>query len=97
MTKKTSRSVSTFPKSQRYWVGLSQDLLIEQVLTRSLLKSTTGGLTRGRGMTETQRLVWLLSTNACSEVNLALQELTSVNYTTSEQHKEIMQLSTSTL
>ena len=40
-------------------------------------------------MTETQHLVWLLSTNACSEVNLALQELTSVNYTTSEQHKSL--------
>ena len=74
-------------RSDRYWAGLSQDLLIEQVLMRSI--KTTGGLTRGRGMTETQRLVWLLSTNACSEVNLAMQELTSVSYQTSDQHKEI--------
>jgi len=74
-------------RSDRYWAGLSQDLLIEQVLMRSI--KTTGGLTRGRGMTETQRLVWLLSTNACSEVNLAMQDLTSVSYMTSEQHKEV--------
>ena len=47
-------------------IGLDY-LLIEQVLMRSL--KTTGGLTRGRGMTETQRLVWLLSSKACSEVN----------------------------
>ncbi len=74
-------------RSDRYWAGLSQDLLIEQVLMRSM--KTTGGLTRGRGMTETQRLVWLLSTNACSQVNLAMQELTSVGYLTSEQHKDL--------
>ena len=49
----------------------------------------TGGLTRGRGMTETQRLVWLLSMKACSEVNLAMQDLTTVNYMTSEQHNII--------
>jgi hypothetical protein len=40
-------------------------------------------------MTETQHLVWLLSTTACSEVNLAMQELTSVSYATSEQHKDV--------
>ena len=50
---------------------------------------TTGGLTRGRGMTETQRLVWLLSSTACAEVNMAMQEFTSVTYMTSEQHKYI--------
>ncbi len=37
-------------------------------------------------MTDAQHLVWLLSANACSEVNLAMQELTSVNYMMSEQH-----------
>ena len=74
-------------RSERYWAGLSQDLLIEQVLMRSM--KTTGGLTRGRGMTETQRLVWLLSSNVCSEANLAIQELTTVNFSTSEQHKDV--------
>ena len=34
----------------RYWAGLSSDLVIEQVLMRSM--KTGGGLTRGRGMTE---------------------------------------------
>ena len=46
----------------RYWVGLSVDMIIEQVLMRSL--KTTGVLTRGSGITESQRLVWLLSTPA---------------------------------
>ena len=66
--------------------GLSTDLLIEQVLMRSV--KTTGGLTRGRGMSESQRSSWLLSTPICAEVNMALQDYTSVQYGTSNQHKE---------
>ena len=52
---------------------------------------TTGGLTRGRGMTETQRLIWCLSRPACAEVNSAMHPLTSVTYETSEQHKDVSQ------
>ncbi|KAK3743952.1 hypothetical protein QZH41_002713 [Actinostola sp. cb2023] len=73
-------------RSDRYWAGLSTDLTIEQVLMRSV--KTSGGLTRGRGMTETQRLVWLMSMPICAEVNNAMQGLTGVNYQTSEQHKD---------
>ncbi len=39
-------------RSGRHWAGLSSDLIIEQVLMRSL--KTGGGLTRGRGITEQQ-------------------------------------------
>ncbi|KAG1668449.1 TP53-binding protein 1 [Nymphon striatum] len=46
---------------------------------------TSGGLTRGRGMTEIQRLV---SMPACVDVNCSMQELTQVNCDTSEQHKD---------
>lgn len=46
-------------RSDRYRAGLSSDLVIEQVLMRSV--KTRGGLTRGRGMTEAQRSQWLLS------------------------------------
>lgn len=74
-------------RSDRFWAGLSTDLVIEQVLMRSL--KTSGGLTRGRGMTETQRLVWVMSSPVCAEVNNALQEFTGVNYTTSDQHKDL--------
>ena len=37
-------------RSNRFWVGLSTDLVIWQVFMRSL--KTAGGMTRGRGMTE---------------------------------------------
>ena len=76
-------------RSERFWTGLSTDLAIEQVLTRSL--KTTGGLTRGRGMTELQRTVWLRSTPARAGVNRAMQEVTNVTYEASEQHKETSQ------
>ena len=74
-------------RSDRYWGGLSTDLVIEQVLMRSV--KSQGGLTRGRGMNEFQRLVWLLSMPACAQVNLAMQTLTGVRYESSEQHKEL--------
>ena len=68
-------------RSDRFWAGLSSDLVIESVLMRSL--KATGGLTRGRGMSETQRLVWLLSMPITAEVNIAMEQLTEVDYTTS--------------
>ena len=76
-------------RSDRYWAGLSSDLIIEQVLMRSI--KTTGGLTRGRGMTETQRLVWVLSVPVCVEMNHSMQEFTNVQYATSDQHKDMSQ------
>ena len=74
-------------RSDRLWAGLSTDLVIEQVLMRSM--KTSGGLTRGRGMTGQQHLVWVLSMPVCAEINKAMQELTGVNYDTSEQNKDI--------
>jgi len=49
---------------------------------------TTGGLTRGRGMAESQRTQWLLSVPVCSTVNAAMQKLTEADYVTSDQHKD---------
>ena len=40
-------------------------------------------------MNEIQRLLWLLSTPACAQVNLAMQTLTGVQYESSKQHKEL--------
>ncbi|KAK3732581.1 hypothetical protein QZH41_004976 [Actinostola sp. cb2023] len=74
-------------RSDRSWAGLSTDLIIEQVLMRSL--KTSGGLTRGRGMTEQQRLTWLLSMPACAETNRAMQELTGVQFNSGEQNKDM--------
>ena len=40
----------TVRRSDRFWGGLWTDLVIEQVMLRSL--KSRGGLTRGRGVTE---------------------------------------------
>ncbi len=74
-------------RSDRFWGGLSTDLIIEQVLMRNV--KTSGGLTRGSGMSETQRNVWLLSMPCRAEVNDAMQDLTGVKYETSDQHKDM--------
>ena len=39
-------------------------------------------------MSETQRLIWLLSMPACADVDDAMQNLTGGKYHTSEQHKD---------
>ena len=40
-------------QADRFWAGLSSDMVIEQVLMRSV--KSPGGLTHGRGMAESQR------------------------------------------
>ncbi|WAR09458.1 hypothetical protein MAR_019416 [Mya arenaria] len=69
-------------RSDRLWSGLSVNLIIEPVLMRSM--KTSGGLTRGRGMTQQQPVLWLLAMPPCAEVNNAMQELTGVNYNTGD-------------
>ena len=52
------------------------------VLMRSL--KTSGGLTRGHGMSEQQKAIWTLSMPACASVNSSIQELTGVQRATGE-------------
>ena len=71
-------------RSNQFWAGLSANLLIEQILMRSL--KSTGGFTRGSWMTEEQRLL-SESIPVISEYNNAMQEFNNLSYITSEQHK----------
>ena len=73
-------------RSQRFWAGMSCDLTIEQTLMCSL--KSAGRLTRGRGMGELQRLVWLLSMPSCAAVN---QWMVSFTHGASkiEHHKDL--------
>ncbi|XP_045211013.2 uncharacterized protein LOC123562441 [Mercenaria mercenaria] len=73
-------------RTDKFWAGLSTDLIIEQVLMRSL--KTTGGLTRGRGISENQRTLWLMSMPAKAEVNNAMLDLLGMN-NPNDGHKEI--------
>jgi hypothetical protein len=73
-------------RTDHFWAGLGSDLTIEQTLMRSL--KTSGGLTRGSGMTEEVRTIWTLSSCVSSAYNLAMQEFTELSFTSSEQHKD---------
>ncbi|VDI57080.1 Hypothetical predicted protein [Mytilus galloprovincialis] len=73
-------------RTDQYWAGISSDLAIEQALMRSI--KTTGGLTRGRGMSESQRALWILSMPDCAEINNAMMSFTGTKFYSSDQHKE---------
>ena len=76
----------TVRRSSRYWAGLWTDLIIEQVMMRSI--KSRGGLTRGRGVTETVRLEWIYSMHKCAGIHDAMTTMTHLKHNTSEQHIE---------
>ena len=47
-----------------------------------------GGLTRGRGITETVQLQWIYSMHKCAAVHDAMTTVTDLKHMTSEQHVE---------
>ena len=63
----TNDGFHTIRRSDRFWGGLWSDLIIEQVMMRSL--KSRGGLTRGRGVTETVRLSWIHSMHGAASVH----------------------------
>lgn len=73
-------------RSDRYWGGIACDLTIEQTLMRNV--KSQGGLTRGSGINERNRLIWIQSMPECIEINMAMQQLTELYFETSEQHKD---------
>jgi hypothetical protein len=62
-------------RSDRYWAGLSTDLVIEQVMMWAL--KSRGGLTHGRGLSDSVRFLWVHSMHMYATVYSALLRLTS--------------------
>jgi len=58
-------------RSDRFWAGLSSDLIIEQIMMKS--KKGRAGLTRGRGIHESVRLVWVKSMHECANIHVAMK------------------------
>ena len=77
----------TVHRSDRPWTGIWTDLSIEQILMRSL--KSRGGLTRGRGLTESVRLTWVYTMHQCATVHNSMTTLTGLHQKTSEQHTEM--------
>ena len=64
--------------------GLRTDLVIEQVMMRSIKRR--GGLTRGR---ESVHLQWICSMHKCAGIHDAMTTATKLRHKTSEQHVEL--------
>ena len=77
----------TVRRSDRYWAGLWSDLIIEQCLMRSL--KSRGGITRGRGITESVLILWVSSMHRCAGIHNAMGNLTGQRHRTSEQHIDL--------
>ena len=72
--------------SDRFYGGLSLDLIIEMVLMRNIKSS--GGLTHGKGFSEVQRTIWFQAMPHLANIHRAMQQVTDTSCTSSEQHKE---------
>lgn len=83
----TDHGLHTVRRSDRFWAGLWTDLIIEQVMMRSL--KSRGGLTRGRGVTESVRTTWINSMHRCAAIHNSMSTLTNVIHRTSEQHVDL--------
>ena len=80
-------SLPTVKRSDKYWAGLWADLVIEQVMMRSI--KSNGGLARGKEVLESTRQLWLGSIYRCADIYNAMTELTGASRKTSEQHVQI--------
>jgi len=74
-------------RTEQFWSGNWSDMVIEQDLMRAI--KVSGGLTHGRGMTDSNLAKFVLSQPACCVVFTAMEKLCRLNVGTSEQHVEL--------
>lgn len=83
----TKKGFFTIRRTKKFCSGIWSDMTIEQVLMKSM--KSYGGLTRGRGMTESVLSRWTLGMvylqNICNEV----ETYCNVNTATTEQHVDM--------
>ena len=77
----------TVKRTEKNFNGLWTDLAIEQTLIHSI--KSRGGLTEGRGMTESVRHLWVLSLNYMASIHEAMMQLSKAQIVSSEQHAEL--------
>ena len=76
--KTSAKSLHAIRRSDRNWAGLWTDLVIEQVMMRAV--KSRGGLTHGRGLTDSVRLVWIKSMHQCASLTAAPTALTETEH-----------------
>lgn len=82
----TTEGYFTMRRSDIFWTGVWSDMTIETTLMRGF--KSRGGLTRGRGITDSVISKWILGTPATHDICISLEEFSGVLFATSEQHKD---------
>ena len=67
----TEKKLHTIRRLDKFWVGLSTDLVIEQTMMRAIKERG------GRGI-ENVQLTWVHSMHQCASVHMALNSLTGI-------------------
>jgi hypothetical protein len=83
----TKKGYFTIRRTDKFWSGNFSDQTIEQDLMR-LLK-TSGGMARGRGITDSTLAKWVHAIPRCIPICDALEIFTGVRSHTSEQHVDL--------
>ena len=87
----TESGYFTIRRQDAFWAGNFSDQTIEQFLMRTL--KTSGGMTHGRGITDSTLTKWVHALPRCAPICDALEQFTGVHTGTSEQHKDLRQSS----
>lgn len=80
----TKEAYFTIRKTDKFRSGIWSDMTIEQSLMRPL--KGPGGVTRGRGITDSVLIRWIISSVALVDVVDNIENFTNVHYEPSEQH-----------
>ena len=81
------QSYYTIRRSHRFWSGIFTDQTIEQTLMRSI--NAPGGLSHGRGLTESTQASFVHAIPRCIPICHSLEEFCNVHPQTSDQHRDI--------
>ena len=74
----------TIRRTNKFWSGIWTDMTIEQVLMKMM--KVQGGLTRGRGITDSTLAYFIGALPPCIPIMEALENLTGTDSASSEQH-----------
>lgn len=80
----TTEGFFTIRRTDKFWSGIWSDMTIEQTLMRMM--HSCGGLTRGRGISDSVLALWTLGMLNLHNVCDAIEEYCNVHLDSSEQH-----------
>src|SRR6218665_2617982 len=83
----TEKGYFTVRRTDRFWSGNFTDQTIEQDLMRPFKSS--GGMTRGRGITDSTLTKWTHSFPQCISIYEGLEKFPNIHTSPSQQHKDL--------